>query len=79
MSGFIEKAAAFSFLHCLLWCVLNELFKGKFGPKWMDSLKRSMLIVFFQIIVGILCDSARSSEDCFLKASFDVKSELTVT
>ena len=44
---------------------------GQFEEKYADS--------FVQIIVGILCDSARSSEDCFLKASFDVKSELTVT
>lgn len=44
---------------------------GQFEEKYADS--------FFQITVGILCDSARSSEDCFSKASFDVKSELTVT
>lgn len=40
---------------------------------------RDVFLQLFQISVSVLCDSTRSSEDCFLKASFDVKSELAVT
>lgn len=69
-----RKSSWVPLLHCLLWCVLNELFKrNSILSRW-----REIFEWLFQILVGILYDSARSSEDVSSKTSFNMKPELTV-